>query len=160
MSAECYYSPFMRAAPAPSQPVAASVTSHAALPLPHVRVLDRVDLDLIIFGRSNALFCGPGSVLKAALAAMEPHLATPVQKADGGEFSLPAISSGTWILEHVAACSSSQQQSLLEWLDTAPQVQVIATTEPRLFDLVQSGGFSDRLYYRLNTIYLDFHLPA
>jgi Sigma-54 interaction domain len=157
MSAECYYSLFMRASPAPSKPV---VASHPVLSLPHVRVLDPVDLDLIIFGRSNALFCGPGPVLKAALAALQPHLATPVQRADASKFSLPAISSGTWILEHVAACSPSQQQSLYEWLDTARQVQVIATTEPRLIDLVESGGFSSRLYYRLNTIYLDFHLPA
>jgi len=91
---------------------------------------------------------------------MQPHLATPLQKTGGREFSLPAISSGTWILEHDSDCSPSEQQSLIEWLDTARQVQVIATAEPRLFDLVESGGFSDRLYYRLNMICLDFHLPA
>jgi Sigma-54 interaction domain len=160
MSAECYYSPFMRASPAPSNRVLESVIARPGLSLPHVRAVDAVDLELIIFGRSNALLCGPGPVLTAALVAMQPHLTTPVQKADGGAPSLPAISSGTLILEHVATCSPSQQQALLEWLDVARQVQVIATSERRLFDLVQRGAFSDRLYYRLNTIHLDFHLPA
>ena len=146
----------MRASPAPST----RVTPRPALSLPHVRTVDAVDLELIIFGRSNALLCGPGAVLKAALGAMQPHLTTPVQKAEPSELSLAGISSGTLILEHVAACSPSQQQALLEWIDTARQVQIIATTEFRLFDLMQRGGFSDRLYYRLNTIHLDFHLPV
>jgi transcriptional regulator of acetoin/glycerol metabolism len=105
--------------------------------------------------------CGPLPVLKAALSALQPHLKAPVQKLLGSEFSLPGISAGTLILEHVATCSSSQQQALLEWLDaTARQVQVISTTEPRLFELVERGDFSDRLYYRLNTVHLDFQLPS
>ena len=100
-------------------------------------------------------------VLKAALAALQPHLKAPVQQVLGSEFSLPCISAGTLILEHVATCSPAQQQALLEWLDgTVSEVQVISTTEPRLFELVERGDFSDCLYYRLNTVHLDFQLPS
>lgn len=161
MFAECYYSRFMRASTAPSKRVTVSASSHPVVSLPDVRAVDPVDLELIIVGGSNALLCGPLPVLKAALSALQPHLRAPVQKLSGSEFSLPCISEGTLILEHVATCSPSQQQALVEWLDTAArQVQVIATTEPHLFELVERGGFSDRLYYRLNTVYLDFQLPA
>jgi hypothetical protein len=126
--------------------------------VPYVRPVDSVDLDLIISGGSNALLCGPVSVLRAALLAVYPHLRTPVQKLLAADFSLPCISAGTLILEQVDSCSESQQQTLLQWLDTAAnRVQVIATTGPRLFDLVERGSFSDRLYYRLNTVHLDFH---
>jgi DNA-binding NtrC family response regulator len=99
-------------------------------------------------------------VLRAALSALQPHLKAPVHKLAGHDFSLPCISAGTLILEQVASCSTSQQQMLLEWLETAArQVQVIATAEPDLFGLVERGSFSDRLYYRLNTVHLDLQLP-
>jgi Sigma-54 interaction domain len=161
MSVECYYSRFMRASPAPSKRAITPVTPLSVLSLPHDRAVDTVDLGLIIFGGSNALLCGPSAVLKAALSALQPHLKAPVQKLLGSEFSLPCVSTGTLILEHVATCSPAQQQALLEWLDAAARhVQVISTTEPRLFELVERGGFSDRLYYRLNTVHLDFQLPT
>lgn len=137
-----------------------SASAHPTLSLPHVRGVDPADLEVIICSGSNALLCGPLPVLKAALSALQPHLKAPVQKLLGSELSLSCISAGTLILEHVATCSPSQQQTLLKWLDTAArQVQVISVTEPRLFELVERGCFSDRLYYRLNTIHLDFHLP-
>ena len=149
----------MRASPESSNPVATGATAGPVASPPHVRSVDPVDLDLIISGGSNALLCGPLPVLKAALSALQPHLETPVQKLSGSDFSLPCISAGTLILEQVANCSASQQQALLRWLDTIPrQVRVIATAEPRLFDLVERGSFSDRLYYRLNTVRLDLQL--
>lgn len=159
MSMECYYLRFMRASPAPVKAAISPVTPKPVLALPHIRAVDPVDLNLIIFGGSNALLCGPLPILNAALSALQPHLKTPIQKLLGSEFSVPCVSAGTLILEHVATCTPSQQQALLEWLDTAArQVQVISTTEPRLFELVERGGFSDRLYYRLNTVHLDFQL--
>ena len=147
----------MRASQARAKRVGVGSFAHLDVSLPDVGAVDPVDLEWIIVGGSNALLCGPLPILRAALSALQPHLRAPVQKLLGSEFSLPCISEGTLILEHVATCSPSQQQALVEWLDTAAkQVQVIATTEPHLFELVERGGFSDRLYYRLNMVHLDF----
>ncbi len=150
----------MSAPPAPSKRADACAPAQPADSLPQVRSVDPIDLDLILSGGSNALLCGPSPLVKDALNALQPHLKAPVQNWAGSEPSLPSMSAGTLILEEVAACSASQQEALLEWLGTTGgQVQVIATTDPRLFDMVESGSFSDRLYYRLNIVRLDFRFP-
>ena len=38
-------------------------------------------------------------------------------------------------------------------------VQLIATTEERLFELVERGHFMEQLYYRLNIVFLDLSAP-
>jgi hypothetical protein len=159
ISARCYHSRSMRVSPASSNSLAAG-TARPAVSFPQARSVDPVDLNLIISGGSNALLCGPLPLLNAALSALQPHLGTPIQKLSGGDFSLPCISAGTLILEQVANCSAFEQEALLVWLDAiARQVQVIATADLCLFDLVQRGSFSDRLYYRLNTVHLDLQSP-
>jgi transcriptional regulator of aromatic amino acid metabolism len=151
----------MRVSPAASNSLAADTSARSVVSLPQVRSVDPVDLNLIISGGSNALLCGPLPVLNAALSALQPHLGTPIQKSSGSDFSLPRISAGTLILEQVANCSAFEQEALLVWLDAiARQVQVIATADLCLFDLVERGRFSDRLYYRLNTVHLDLQLPS
>ena len=70
--------------------------------------------------------------------------------------SLPHEFSGTLIFEHASTAPDEQQRSLLEWLSQGTRrVQVISTTETPLFALVQRGAFLDRLFYQLNTLYLD-----
>src|SRR5688500_5495986 len=100
----------MRVSSVTSKRATSPLTPLAVLSLPHLRAVDAVDLNLIIFGGSNALLCGPMPVLNAALSALQPHLKAPVQKLLGSEFSLPCVSAGTLILEHVATCSPAQQQ--------------------------------------------------
>lgn len=128
-------------------------------PLPRVIEIDPVDWDLIITGGFNALLCGPPAALEAPLFRLRVHLPTPLHAWSGsGEWSLPCVSAGTLVLEHVAACSLEQQRALLQWLDAAARpVQVITTTDRPLFDLVERGAFLESLYYRLNTVHLNFY---
>jgi transcriptional regulator of acetoin/glycerol metabolism len=47
---------------------------------------------------------------------------------------------------------------LLGWLDRSERsTQLIATTDRPLLDLVDTGRFDARLFYRLNTVYLDLN---
>jgi hypothetical protein len=120
---------------------------------------DPTDWDFIVAGGSNALLCGPPAALEAALSTLRPHLLAPLQKwSGGGQESLPNLPARTLILEHVAAFTFQEQQALLAWLDAAKQpVQVITTTGRPLFDLVEQGVLLEGLYYRLNTVHLDFY---
>lgn len=85
--------------------------------------------------RSNILIQGDKSVTDAFLGALDPREAI--------------------ILEEIARYSHEEQLRLLDWMERGPNVQIIATTRTSLFDLVRTGAFSDTLYYRLNTVFID-----
>jgi transcriptional regulator of acetoin/glycerol metabolism len=56
----------------------------------------------------------------------------------------------------VGALSHDDQLHLLDWLEHAvARTQVISTTSGPLLPLVQTGGFIETLFYRLNTVCLD-----
>ena len=123
--------------------------------------IDSIDVEAIQNVRPNLLLCGPAGAVDTTLATLWPSLQEPVYNwvGDAGG-SLPHEFSGTLIFEHASAAPDEQQRSLLEWLsERTRHVQVISTTEEPLFALVQRGAFLDRLFYQLNTLYLDLGCP-
>jgi len=123
--------------------------------------IDSIDVEVIQSVRPNLLLCGPAGAVDTTLATLRPSLQEPVYNwvGDAGG-SLPHEFSGTLIFEHASTAPGDQQRSLLEWLsERAQRVQVISTTEEPLFALVQQGAFLDRLFYQLNTLYLDLGCP-
>ena len=123
--------------------------------------IDSTDLEAIARVRPNLLLCGPADAVNTTLATLRPSLQPPVYKwVHNTHQSLPHEFTGTLIFEHAASAHSEQQRSLLDWLgERTGRVQVISTTEEPLFALVQEGVFLDRLFYQLNTLYLELGCP-
>lgn len=93
----------------------------------------------------------------AALLLLRPHLLGMVHwKQRRATLELPRRRVQTLILEDVASLQATEQANLLEWLAGADTpVQVVSTTTQPLFPFVASGIFDERLYYRLNTVFLQ-----
>jgi transcriptional regulator of acetoin/glycerol metabolism len=52
--------------------------------------------------------------------------------------------------------SEEDQLRLLDWLETrSRRIQIVSTTSSPLQPSVESGGFNDVLYFRLNTVRID-----
>jgi hypothetical protein len=63
---------------------------------------------------------------------------------------------GTMILHEVGMMSEEDQLRLLDWLETrSRRIQIVSTTSSPLQPSVESGGFNDMLYFRLNTVRID-----
>lgn len=84
--------------------------------------------------------------------------AVAVVRCQDGELRLPApnVDPGTLVIREVDALSSVEQYQLLQWLDTVPERRpIVSTASTPLLPLVEAGMFSEALFYRLNTIYID-----
>jgi hypothetical protein len=68
---------------------------------------------------------------------------------------LPRADCAALILKNVGALTEEQQEELWQWLDSSPRVTVVSVSSSSLFSQVENGTFSERLYYRLNTILED-----
>ena len=72
----------------------------------------------------------------------------------------PAFACGTLLLREVHALNAQNQAMLADMLSSMPTSaslpRVIASSSTSLFDRVRSGQFDDRLFYRLNVIYMAF----
>ena len=92
------------------------------------------------------------------LEMLRPDPGEPVATWGPGErLELPSDPRpGTIILKEVGALAKDDQRRLLEWLErTGGRAQVVSTTAAPLLPRVESGAFSDTLYYRLNTVCVD-----
>jgi hypothetical protein len=127
-----------------------------------VCTLDSVDWETIIKARPNVLLHGERPITAACLVAMEPHCSAPIVRLQSpGSWSLSDISEGSVVFENAAACGLVEQRRMLEWLDNCGyRVQLITTTNRPLFDLVGRGRFLEKLFYRLNIVYLDLARAA
>lgn len=109
----------------------------------------------------NLLLGGPPEATTAAIEALRGVL-RPVIVNWAGRTALPmAPDDGvrTVILHDVESLSPEDQQQLLVWLKTNfGSVQVVATTERPLLELVESAKFDPALYYALNVVYIK--LPS
>lgn len=84
-----------------------------------------------------------------------PSLPSPVVYCNGAEPDFPRGPVGSLIVRDVERLTQAHQQQLLEWLDDQRRgARVIATSARQVFPDVNSGLFSDSLYYRLNTVTL------
>jgi hypothetical protein len=123
----------------------------------NVFVVDPADWNTILDARPNLMVCGEPSFIDAFLSTLRPYCLEPIHIIPKNDLSaLSYVSGGTVILDRLADYESDDQRAVLEWLDARGwSQQVIATTDRPLLDLMESRTFSDRLYYRLNTVYLN-----
>ena len=115
------------------------------------------ELAILANGHPNVLFVGPAAATDLALQVTLPHLRMPVAVWAPGESSdLPTGSCGTLVVRGLDAADARQQSRLDAWLEgQAGAVQVLSTTATPLFPQVERGVFDERLYYRVNHVYLD-----
>jgi hypothetical protein len=116
------------------------------------------DLQVAGMPRTNLLLAGSAGPLRIVLEMLWLELREPILKwRPGQRLDLPSPGrAATLILHDVDELTFDDQHRVLRWLDeTAGQVRVVSTTATSLWPGVKSGAFSDVLYYRLNTLYVD-----
>ena len=60
------------------------------------------------------------------------------------------------MLRNVGRLSLAEQSALVDWFNRdSYQTQVISTSPNPIYPLIDRGRFSEALYYRLNTVYLE-----
>ena len=125
---------------------------------PRVRLQDAEAALLRRVPAHNLLLIGASCATRAFIDDLMSSLVAPVVCWDAGTADLPADSIGTLIIHDVASLTPTHQDRLLEWLSNqSPQRSVIATSIEPFYRNVETGLFSDSLYYRLNivTVQLD-----
>jgi Sigma-54 interaction domain len=120
-------------------------------------MVDALEWSAIVRAKPNLLLCGEPSFTEAVVSAIETtagsrirRLRPPVRQ------RLAGLNDDVVLLEKVDEYHLADQAYLLEWIEyTDAAVQLIATTDRPLLDLVSRGEFAERLLYRLNTVYVD-----
>jgi hypothetical protein len=120
-------------------------------------IMTKADWDAIVVSRANTVLYGPPAGLETSLARLEPYLHSPAHLCVGGRYwSSPEQWKSTLIVDRIADCTVEQQKLLNHVLEAvSPRLQVISTTDRRLFNLVARGDFPASLYYRLNAVYVE-----
>ena len=108
----------------------------------------------------NVLVEAPATAAGQIISALRPHLRYPILEYscnDGVPMEPPA--QGSVILLEVASLVPDQQAALLRWLNEGAgrfDVQLASTSSEPLYPLVEAGTFDATLYYRLNTIRIEW----
>ena len=108
--------------------------------------------------RPNVLVIGPVAQTEAAVNGIVAALGKPA-RFWAPDVALPARADGRAIvIRDVATLSPVLQKAWLAWLSTQQRRRphIIATSSIAVFPLIAQGMFLADLYYRLNTILLDF----
>ena len=116
------------------------------------------DLRRMGMPRVNVLLVGAGGMTRNVVGMLLRDRDEPIASWSPGErLLLPSVArGGTVVLHEVGTLAPDDQLHLLDWLEHAvARTQVISTTSRPLLPQVQNGAFSERLFYRLNTICLD-----
>ena len=101
----------------------------------------------------NLLLIGPPNLTRALIDDLMSSLVAPVVCWDAGTADLPTDSIGSLIIHDVPSLTPAHQSRLLEWLNNqSPRLSVVATSIEPFYRSVETGLFSDGLYYRLNTV--------
>jgi sigma-54-interacting transcriptional regulator len=113
---------------------------------------DFESLHEVCLHRVNLLLIGTAPRVDAVLARFKNLSDPPIGLCTlPGPLALPET--GLVLMRDVAALTRDQQPALLDWMNAhRKRVQVISASTERLFARVTAGLFSDRLYYRLNTV--------
>ena len=69
---------------------------------------------------------------------------------------IPPDLTRTCVVSNAALLTRAHQETLAERLDRGPRVRIITLSPMALYPLVRAGEFDETLYYRLNTITIDF----
>lgn len=111
--------------------------------------------------RFNLLLIGEDTRVSKILETILPTLRGPITVwVPGSELVLPPLAqTGTLLLRGVGALELGDQYRLHEWMERVQgriqRTQIVSTSETPLLPLVDAGVFLDRLYYCLNTVYID-----
>ena len=120
------------------------------------RVVPTADWRALLRRRTNVLVSGPAEALTAFLQIARSEMRDPIRSASS---ALPHALDGarTLILTDVGSLDGRSQQRLVRWLDELEnrEMQIVSLTSVPLFSLVERNAFDARLYYRLNTIFLE-----
>jgi hypothetical protein len=120
------------------------------------RVVPAADWRALLRRRTNVLVSGPAEALTAFVQIARSEMREPIRSAAS---ALPHALDGarTLILTDVGALDGHHQQRLVRWLDELEnrELQIVSLTSVPLFSLVERNAFDARLYYRLNTIFLE-----
>ena len=128
-----------------------------------------IDLELARSTGVNVLIVGPDPGTEELVRRLLPRGESEVVvRCHDGQLRLPSpalgtdpgtdlgTDLGTIVIREVDALSSAEQYRLLQWLDaTAERGPIVSTASAPLLPLVEAGMFSEVLFYRLNTIYID-----
>ncbi len=113
--------------------------------------------------RLPILLTGPGTTTNAWIHQMQPRLALPVIDVAciAGLNTAALDDAGTVILHDIEHLRPADQKRLLWWLEKAPhRPHIVSTSSRALYPLVRASRFSEDLYYRLNSVYLDCTNPT
>jgi len=120
-----------------------------------------MDWDLTRFP-TNMLVIGTESTVSNLVYSLWSHFTGPVLVRRSGEpLQLPATSEtlGTMIVRDVDTLTREEQRALHDWLTArSGRTRVLSTASASLLPLLDTRAFSDRLYYRLNTVCVDLRL--
>jgi hypothetical protein len=103
--------------------------------------------------RANLLVVGRPELERDLRAMLEERLAAPLHVIDGAPGALPP--GGTILFRGIDRLNHPAQHAVLAWLDGS-DVQVISMIASPLYPRVLAGSFLASLYYRLNTVYVEF----
>jgi hypothetical protein len=99
--------------------------------------------------QADALVLGESPAVLRVLTAVWPTLPKPRFWWDSGRLrpNLAMYGEGTLILQNIDELEPNDQQRVLEWCSgTKARSRIIATASRQFVTLVESGGFSRRLY--------------
>jgi transcriptional regulator of acetoin/glycerol metabolism len=106
--------------------------------------------------RPNILIIGSGQAAQDILDGIRRTLEGSIETRElPGALNLPNGDCGALILHSVGDLTEAQQLELTAWVEKTPTVPVVSTHRTSLYVLVTKGKFSERLYYRLNTVLED-----
>jgi hypothetical protein len=122
-----------------------------------------IDLELARNSEVNVLIVGPEPGAEELVRRLLPRTAGEVEnritvRCHDGLLPLPSSLGelATLVIRDVDALSSGEQYRLLQWLDAvSDRGPIVSTAGAPLLPLVEAGMFSEALFYRLNTIYID-----
>jgi hypothetical protein len=109
----------------------------------------------------NVLLVGPAAQADRMLERLRPYLRAPMMSWAPRARSESASSPGTIVIRGVEGLSAVLQQRVLALSDrTSRDLQIVSIASAPVFPSVQRGAFLDRLYYRLNPVYVDLTPPT
>lgn len=140
---------------------------HSTVPMdPDMLCAARADACVLIIGRPRAAVAIASSIHKRSSRSAGPFTVLDCRTSGGSlaERLTHALSagstsaSGTVLLQEIGEMSPAEQERLADELmhlrlgSGTSGPRVIASSSTPLWDRVEAGAFSDRLFYRLNTI--------
>ena len=107
--------------------------------------------------RLNFLLIGRDADIESALAGILPRMTPPVALWEArGSRDVASSGPRTLVVRDVGKLSAAEQEQLNDHLDSwRGSVQIVSTTSRSFLSRVERGGFSERLYYRLNIVCVD-----